>query len=93
MDLDPNMLPTERGLGVQWNTAEDAFSIKYKPRDNVFKRRGLSKAVSSVFDPFGFIGPVILTARIILQDQCRRKKDLDEHLEEKQPSKMAQLDD
>ena len=38
--------------------------------------------VSSVFDPFGFLSPFILKAKLLFQNLCRRKIQWDEHMPE-----------
>jgi len=48
--------------------------LKEKP----FTRRGVLSTVSSLYDPLGFIAPVLLSAKILLQDLCRRKFGWDE---------------
>ena len=40
--------------------------------------RGVLSTVSSLYDPLAFIAPVILCAKILLQDLCRRKFGWDE---------------
>ncbi len=36
-------------------------------------RRGILSVISSIYDPLGFLSPVILRAKIILQDLCRER--------------------
>ena len=51
-------------------------------------------ALSSLFDPLGFVAPIILTARLILQDLCRRKLEWDEDIPEEDARKWRSwLDD
>ena len=49
------------------------FSIGLIDRPAI--RRGLLSVTSSVYDPLGFVSPFILTAKVILQDLCKRKLD------------------
>ena len=69
-------------LGVLWDNEEDSFKFHVKLKDGPFTRRGLLSALSSVFDPLGFLAPLILTAKLLLQDLCRRKYDWDDRLSE-----------
>ena len=46
----------------------------------LFTRRGILSTVSSVFDPLGFISPVILKGKQILQEVCRAQYDWDTQL-------------
>ena len=71
-----------RILGVLWDNEEDSFKFHVKLKDGPFTRRGLLSALSSVFDPLGFLAPLILAAKLLLQDLCRRKYDWDDRLSE-----------
>ena len=71
-----------RILGVLWDNEEDCFKFHVKLKDGPFTRRGLLSALSSVFDPFGFLAPLILAAKLLLKDFCRRKYDWDDRLSE-----------
>ena len=52
------------------------MSIKEKP----LTRRGLLSAVSSLFDPLGFMAPVELIAKLLLQDLCWKKLAWDDRI-------------
>ncbi|KAG7198908.1 hypothetical protein KM043_015726 [Ampulex compressa] len=55
-------------LGTQWNTVGDVlqYSIPARTVDRVTKRTILA-SVARVFDPLGLIGPVLLSAKIVIQ--------------------------
>ena len=78
LDLGCAILPVERALGVRWNVETDEFVFKMQPKTKPPTRRGLLSVVSSVYDPLGFISPFLLSAKIILQDLCRRKLKWDD---------------
>lgn len=77
-------------LGVQWNHKEDLLRYCVKPaRERITKRVVLSK-IAKIFDPLGLIGPILITAKVIMQqlwclnigwdeslprDLCRKWKD------------------
>jgi len=44
-------------------------------------KRGLLSSLCSVYDPIGFLGPVMLVAKKLLQDLTRRKAGWDEPLQ------------
>lgn len=71
LDFDRDTLPVERALGVQWCAESDAFQFKVVVKDRPLTRRGILSVVSSIYDPLGFLSPVILSAKRILQDLCR----------------------
>lgn len=71
-------------LGLYWNVKQDLFSFKMQideDDDNQqwTKRRILSK-IGRLYDPNGFLGPVILRAKIIVQDLWREQIDWDEEI-------------
>ena len=78
LDLGNEILPVERALGVRWNVETDEFVFKTQLKNKPPTRRGLLSVVSSVYDPLGFISPFLLSAKIILQDLCRRKLKWDD---------------
>ena len=61
-DQDPElgMLPTEKALGIYWNTEEDniGFEVRLKEKPNT--KRGMLSEVSSIYDPIGLVSPFIL---------------------------------
>ena len=67
LDLDLENLPVERTLGVQWDVERDAFLFKVHVPHQPSTKRGILSAVSSLYDPMGFVCPVILEAKKILQ--------------------------
>ena len=79
-------LPSERALGVQWLTETDTFGIKVKQREKPPTRRGLLSTMSSVYDPFGFVAPHVMQAKMLFQDECKMKKGWDDELE---PANLA----
>ena len=69
-------------MGIQWCAETDQFKFKINLRDRPHTRRGLLSFVCSIFDPLGFIAPVVLPGKRILQDLCRQKYNWDESLPE-----------
>ena len=73
----------ERALGQQWNIDTDTFGVKTSPpsaRPGNDKRRGCLSTLSSIFDPLGMIGPVLLPAKRPLQKTWQLKLLWDEKL-------------
>ncbi|XP_044018535.1 uncharacterized protein LOC122859161 [Aphidius gifuensis] len=72
-------------LGVQWHRKNDTFtfsspSVSNNTRLNATKREVLSK-VAQLFDPLGWITPVIVTGKIFLQKLWNKRVDWDEQLD------------
>ena len=63
----------ERALGVQWRVNTDTFGFDVNVKERPPMRRGILSIIGSVFDPFGFAAPFVLTAKKILQDLCKMK--------------------
>ncbi|KAK7938715.1 hypothetical protein WMY93_002041 [Mugilogobius chulae] len=80
LDLDNDALPVERALGVQWCVQSDSFKFKITLKNRPLTRRGILSVISSVYDPLGFLAPIILTAKKFVQDLCRRRLGWDDPL-------------
>lgn len=80
LDLDRDNLPLERALGLQWCIESDAFQFKMLVKQSPYTRRGMLSLLSSVYDPLGFIAPVTLPGKVLLQELCRRNSGWDESL-------------
>lgn len=83
LDLRHDTLPVERALGVQWCTETDRFNFQINMQNKPVTRRGILSTVSAVFDPLGFLAPLILAAKLILRDLCKKKHSWDEEIEGK----------
>ncbi|XP_037816477.1 uncharacterized protein LOC119606893 [Lucilia sericata] len=69
-------------LGVHWNAAEDYFyftteKIKFK---TAYTKREVLSIIARLFDPAGWLAPVIITAKILMQQMWLDKIDWDEHI-------------
>ena len=67
-----------KALGLSWNPRHDCFSfqITLEESTKVTKRYVLS-IISRIFDPLGLISPVVVSAKILLQELWIRKLDWD----------------
>ncbi|XP_028412945.1 uncharacterized protein LOC114535824 [Dendronephthya gigantea] len=79
-NLDLDVLPVERVLGIQWCIEVDSFEFRILLQDRPLTRRGILATVSSIYDPMGFVAPIILTGKRILQNLCRDKLDWDDKI-------------
>ena len=55
-------------------------NLKLVSKKNLLTRRGILSVVSSLFDPLGFVAPVILIAKLLLQNLCRLKLKWDDQI-------------
>ena len=81
-------------MGVHWNTHQDVLGIQIKSMNPICTRRGLLSIMSSIYDPMGLVGPYVLVAKKIFQDECRIGKGWDEPLSEENRQRWLRwLDD
>lgn len=79
-ELDLENLPVERALGILWDVQSDTFRFKIAVKDRPPTRRGILSVISSIYDPLGFVAPLILPAKAILRDLCRKGLDWDDRI-------------
>ena len=82
-ELDLENLPVERALGMQWDVRSDIFRFKIVVKDRPPTRRGILSVISSIYDPLGFVAPLILPAKAILRDLCQKGLDWDDRISPK----------
>ena len=57
-----------RVLGVQWDVGSDRFRMQVDPTVKSFTRHGLLSMVSSIFDPLGFVAPILTAPKLWLRE-------------------------
>lgn len=55
-------------LGLMWNPLSDSFSYRISPRFGEITKRTILSDMAKVFDPFGFLSPTLLLAKLLLRD-------------------------
>ncbi|KAK7878865.1 hypothetical protein WMY93_034256, partial [Mugilogobius chulae] len=81
-DLEREFLPIERVLGVEWCIRSDTFKFKIVLKNRPLTRRGILSTVSSIYDPLGMLSPVVLKAKKLLRDLCKRRIGWDDQIPE-----------
>ncbi|KAL1460507.1 hypothetical protein WDU94_012484 [Cyamophila willieti] len=56
-----------RILGIQWDATEDVFSYHVSPIDTCITKRQVLSQIARIFDLPGFLGPVIVWMKILMQ--------------------------
>lgn len=82
LELELEFMPIERVLGVECCIKSDAFKFKITLKERPLTRRGILSTVSSIYDPLGMLSPLVLTAKKILRDLCRRGVGWDDPIPE-----------
>ena len=67
INLDLDELPIERALGALRNVEKDVFQFEVLKPDKPAPKRGILSAISSLYHPMGFVCPVVLEAKNIIQ--------------------------
>ena len=65
-------------LGIPWNTKQDLLSVRFVVEGSELTRRGLLSVLAKTYDPLGFMAPIALYGKSILQDMTRQKLAWDE---------------
>ncbi|XP_057338496.1 uncharacterized protein LOC130676359 [Microplitis mediator] len=68
-------------LGLSWNCQEDVLTFTGKTSQTLsITKRTITSEAAQLFDPLGLISPVIVKAKIIIQDLWLQKVDWDDSL-------------
>ena len=68
-----------RALGIKWRISTDEFFFdSWRGKDSPITRRKMLSTVSSIFDPLGLLGPVVLTGKLLFQEATANKLSWDE---------------
>lgn len=76
LDLGVDDLPMQRSLGLQWDL-RDTFIFQVPDEGKPFTRRGLLSTVNSLFDPLGFVAPLIIQGKALLRELTANTIDWD----------------
>lgn len=73
-------------LGLNWNLKNDTLKLKYKEntivKENTPTKRDVLSSLARVYDPCGFVSPLVLSAKLIFQELCKRKLKWDDKIPE-----------
>ncbi|XP_075162763.1 uncharacterized protein LOC142235394 [Haematobia irritans] len=82
-------------LGIRWNAKKDIFYFSVKPisRKGDFTKREVLSIIATLFDPAGWLGPIIIVAKMLMQKIWTEKTDWDECLSESSTLRWRQFID
>ena len=82
LNLVKDEFPIERALGISWCIESDCFKFHIVVQDRPLAWRGILSTVSTVYDPLGFLAPLLLVGKRLLQELCKGKVDWDDPIPE-----------
>ncbi|XP_051159301.1 uncharacterized protein LOC127280387 [Leptopilina boulardi] len=81
-------------LGLSWFPRSDEFKFSFEPTSlpgQGISKRSILSEVSQLFDPLGFLSPVIIRAKMLLQELWLEKLGWDDPLSEKLSSRWIKF--
>ena len=71
-------------LGLSWCPKTDSFCFKIKPSQLVrITKRSMLSELAGIFDPFGWLNPIVVKGKVLLQELWTAKVNWDEDVPEK----------
>ena len=69
-------------LGVLWTVHNDTLTFNFTSPspDFVFTKRSVLRKIATIFDPFGFLAPYIIRAKLLMQEAWMEAVSWDEEL-------------
>ncbi|XP_062614568.1 uncharacterized protein LOC134276324 [Saccostrea cucullata] len=80
IDLSVDELPTLRSLGLNWELKSDSFTYRLSVGERPFSKRGLLSTINGIFDPIGFVVPVVVSGKVLMRDSLRGSHNWDDPL-------------
>lgn len=77
LDLDADTVPMQRSLGLNWNLQTDCFVFSVSQETKPYTRRGVLSIINSLYDPLGFVAPVVIQGKAILRELTAENGDWD----------------
>jgi len=79
IDLKDNLIVHTLGLG--WQPSTDTFEFKFNfPAESVITKRSILSTIAKLFDPLGFLSPVIIVGKLLIQELWSIKLGWDDSL-------------
>lgn len=71
-------------LGISWGSAADEFSISMPQKiEACFTKRNVLSVIAQIYDPLGLVAPIVVVAKLIMQEIWLLKLNWDDMLSEK----------
>lgn len=72
--------PLLKTLGIHWQSQEDTIIYTLNKLPIQISMRGILAEIAKIFDPLGLLSPIIIAARLILQECWRQQVTWDQQL-------------
>lgn len=82
--LDFEESSSTKTLGIRWNAKSDVFYfsiVTFEIKENYTKREVVS-ITAKIFDPVGFLAPIVIQAKMLMQGLWKKKIDWDQKIPE-----------
>lgn len=87
----------ESVLGLFWNLKQDKFFYKIREEkikaNRIWTKRKILSKIGQMYDPNGFLGPIIMRKKMIIQDLWRDQHDWDQQITGHIKVKWAQFNE
>ena len=80
IDIFKDSLYCERTLGMEWNICSDTFHYTTPTSAKPATRRGILSTIARIYDPIGFVSPIVLKGKQILQQITMANQSWDQLL-------------
>lgn len=69
-------------LGILWNANSDTieYSLSNMNDSQILTKRSVLSHISQIYDPLGLLGPIIISAKLLMQDMWKEKISWDSNL-------------
>ncbi|XP_013416153.1 uncharacterized protein LOC106177802 [Lingula anatina] len=74
LNLDLDEAPLQRSLGILWNLQRDTFTFQVTLDEKPFTKRGVLSAINSIYDPLGFVQPVVIGGKVLLRQMTQNQE-------------------
>ena len=78
LNMRSDSMPMQSSLGLLWDIQNDVFVYRFVGSDKPVTKRGILSVVNSLFDPMGFLAPVIIVGKLLLREITDLKCGWDE---------------
>lgn len=73
-------LPLQHSLCLKWDLVTDVFTFRASKLDKPYTRKDILSVINSLFDPIGFIAPVVIRGKKLMWNIVKDESDWDSKL-------------